>query len=49
MLDFPKKLVGAVADVTVGTAIVMWHVMLAERDRVHRRPPRSVNEPPPRR
>ncbi len=37
MLGFPRRLAGAVADLTVGTAIVMLHVMLAERDLQQRR------------
>jgi hypothetical protein len=39
MWNLPKKLVDAVADVTVGTAIVMVHAVLAERQRPHRLPP----------
>lgn len=42
MLDFPKKLVDAVADVTLGTAIVMLHVLLAER--VQQRQLRSTGD-----
>jgi hypothetical protein len=33
MLGLPGKLLRAVSDVTVGTAIVMVHVMLADRER----------------
>jgi hypothetical protein len=33
MLTLPGKLIRAVSDVTVGTAIVMVHVMLADRER----------------
>lgn len=36
MWNLPKKLVDAVADVTVGTAIVMVHAVLAERQRGQR-------------
>jgi len=36
MWNLPKRLVDAVADVTVGTAIVMVHAVLAERQRGHR-------------
>jgi hypothetical protein len=34
MLGLPGKLLRAVSDVTVGTAIVMVHVMLADRERM---------------
>jgi hypothetical protein len=34
MLTLPGKLLRAVSDVTVGTAIVMVHVMLADRERL---------------
>ena len=34
MLSLPGKLLRAVSDVTVGTAIVMVHVMLADRERL---------------
>lgn len=33
MWNLPKRFVDAVADVTVGTAIVMVHALLAERER----------------
>ena len=36
MVDLPGKLLRAVSDVTVGTAIVMVHVMLADRARLAR-------------
>ena len=36
MWNLPKKLVDVVADVTVGTAIVMVHAVLAERERGQR-------------
>lgn len=36
MLDLPGKLLRAVSDVIVGTAIVMVHAMLADRERLAR-------------
>ena len=45
MWNLPKKLVDAVADVTVGTAIVMVHAVLAERARGQR--PISVRRTAP--
>jgi len=38
MWNLPKKLVDAVVDVTVGTAIVLVHSRLAERERELRTP-----------
>jgi hypothetical protein len=37
MRVLPSKLLRAVSDATIGTAIVMAHVLLAERERVRRR------------
>lgn len=39
MWNLPKKLVDVVADVTVGTAIVLVHAVLAERQRTPRLAP----------
>lgn len=34
-----RDLLGRVADFTVGTAVVLWHLVLADRDRRRRRAP----------
>lgn len=34
-----RDLLGLVADFTVGTAVVLWHLVLADRDRRRRRAP----------
>lgn len=51
MRALPAKLLGAVSDATIGTAIVMFHVLLAEREREHAswRPPAGTDRPDRRR
>ena len=48
MWSLPKRLAGAVADATVGTAIVFVHVLLAERQREGKKGVRAINEAPRR-
>jgi hypothetical protein len=38
MWTLPGRLLGAVSDATIGTAIVMVHLVMADRDRVRRSP-----------
>jgi hypothetical protein len=45
MRAFPGKLLRAVSDATIGTAIVMVHMVLADRER-HRRRSRDGRERP---
>ena len=48
----PTKLLGALSDATIGTAIVMVHLVLADRDRVRamqREATRAGRENPARR
>jgi hypothetical protein len=47
MRAFSGKLLRAVSDATIGTAIVMVHMMLADRERHHHRRSRDDRERPP--
>jgi hypothetical protein len=41
MWNLPRRAISTVADLTVGTAIVMLHVLLVDRERLHREASRT--------